>query len=358
MNALTSPAIENEEEPDFSDFILEIDPVVEIAPAIVEVTPEIVIDTPVGNPAIFGSIPATQKVEEALEFGGLNYEVETFSLKPVIAGIGTVDSPEPDSDFELVDFVGIRRSDERKTVFAVMGSGYEIVQNEEIFRYLTPLIEESNGTFTRVGTFFDGARVFAFLTLSDKIELAGGVKITQNVVIRSSHDGSRCLSVAVVATLDNGTIVKSHKGFEFKHTKNAKIRVSEVTRLLEIKNKFFGELAETLENLSNQPITDDEADAWIKNFLGFPESNEVKVHAAKLAQRDAILKAFREAVAGKNTKLALGLAIAHYRSQTAPVRETKRFTSETETRFRSVLSGTGARELETAWEALTKLVTV
>src|SRR5258706_14111484 len=44
-------------------------------------------ETPAVDADVFGAIPATDKIEEALTFGGLDFDVETFPIKPVIAGL-------------------------------------------------------------------------------------------------------------------------------------------------------------------------------------------------------------------------------------------------------------------------------
>lgn len=317
------------------------------------------IPAPVATPAVdaevFGAIPATDKIEEALTFGGLDFDVETFPIKPVISGIGNTDgSPEPEEDWMIPTFVGIRRQDDRKTVFAVQHNTYTIFQNREILEYIKPLLEATGGTFTRVGTLLKGARVFAFLTLRDKIALPGGASLNQELIITSSHDGSHCLSVRTAATLSNGTIIKQGRAYDLRHTKNVHIRTKEVIHIMEVKSTFFSDLAEKVAKLSDVPMSDDEAEVFLKKFLEFPEQKDVSVHPAKVAAKDAILKSFREAVAGGNTKLAMALAVAHYECQTKPVKETKKFNSEAESRFRSMMTGTSGKDVETAWVELLK----
>jgi uncharacterized protein DUF932 len=297
---------------------------------------------------VFGAIPATDKIEEALTFGGLDFDVETFTLKPAIS----VD--EVEEDWVIPTFVGIRRQDDPKTVFAVQHNTYQIFQNREILEYIKPLLEATGGTFTRVGTLLKGARVFAFLTLRDKIALPGGAWLNQELIITSSHDGSHCLSVRTAATLSNGTIIKQGRAYDLRHTKNVHIRTKEVIKIMEVKSTFFSDLAEKVAKLSDVPMNDEEAETFLKKFLDFPEQKDVSVHPAKVAAKDAIIKSFREAVAGGNTKLAMALAVAHYECQTKPVKETKKFNSEAESRFRSMMNGTSGKDVETAWIELLK----
>ena len=101
-------------------------------------------------------------------------------------------------------------------------------------------------------------------------------------------------------------------------------------------------------------MSDNEAETFLKKFLDFPEQKDVSVHPVKVAAKDAIIKSFREAVAGGNTKLAMALAIAHYECQTKPVKETKKFVSEKESRFRSIMTGTSGKDVEAAWVELLK----
>jgi len=345
-NAPVAEAVETETEEVEAPLIVAT-PAGYVSPVVVEEA------APAVDADVFGAIPATDKIEEALTFGGLDFEVETFPMKPVITGIDD-GSPEPEEDWMIPTFVGIRRADDRKTVFAVQHNTYQIFQNRDILEYVKPLIEATGGTFTRVGTLLKGARVFAFLTLRDKIALPGGASLNQELIITSSHDGSHCLSVRTAATLSNGTIIKQGRAYDLRHTKNVHIRTKEVVKIMEVKSTFFGDLAAKVAKLSDVPMSDDEAEIFLKKFLDFPEQKDVSVHPVKVAAKDAIVKAFREASAGGNTKLAMALAIAHYECQTKPVKETKKFQSEAESRFRSMMTGTSGKDVETAWVELLK----
>jgi hypothetical protein len=123
-------------------------------------------------------------------------------------------------------------------------------------------------------------------------------------------------------------------------------------KIMEVKSTFFGDLAAKVAKLSDVPMSDDEAEIFLKKFLDFPEQKDVSVHPVKVAAKDAIVKAFREASAGGNTKLAMALAVAHYECQTKPVKETKKFQSEAESRFRSMMTGTSGKDVEAAWVEL------
>lgn len=301
---------------------------------------------------IFGLIPATDKIEEALTFGGLDYEVEAFDLKPVLTGIVDLESPEPEADWQVPGFCGIRRADDRKIVFTVMHDTYQIVQNRAILEYIAPLLEATGGTFTRVGSLMGGAQIFAFLTLSEKITLPGGLELNQNLLISSSHDGSHCLRIAMVATTADGTIVKKGHAYDLRHTRNVHIKMTEVVRIMEIKNSFFRDLTLKMTNLSERAMSDNEANIWIEKFLEFPTQADISVNATKTAAKDRILKAFRQARAGGNTRLAMALAVAHDRSHGVPAKRTKKFQSQAESRFRGLMNGTSANELAAAWDEL------
>jgi Domain of unknown function (DUF932) len=303
---------------------------------------------PAAAPAsVFGAITATTKVEEALAFGGLDYEVETFSLKPLLTGL----PEEPEAEWVMPSFAGIRRADDRKVVFAVLRETYTPVQNREILEYVTPLLTATGGEFTRVGSFANGAQIFAFITLNEKLVLPGGQEVQQHLVLNSSHDGSKCLEIKVAATL-NENLIKLSSAYKFRHTKRVHLRAAEVMRVLELKDTFYKELTEKIGTLLGESMTDEEASNWLKNFLKYPAQADVAAHWMKAKTHDRIMEAFRTAIAGGNTKLALALAIAYDRAQTVPVFKTKNFVSAEESRAQSTLVGTSAWELEKAWKAL------
>jgi hypothetical protein len=72
----------------------------------------------------------------------------------------------------------------------------------------------------------------------------------------------------------------------------------------------------------------------------------------KAKTHDRLMDAFRKAVAGGNTRLAMALAVAYDRANTVPVFKTKNFVSAEESRAQSALLGTSAFELEKVWKAL------
>jgi hypothetical protein len=251
----------------------------------------------------------------------------------------------------MPSFTGIRRADDRKTVFAVMRETYTPVQNRSILEYVTPLLAATGGEFTRVGSFANGAQVFAFITLNEKLVLPGGQEVQQHLVLNSSHDGSRCLEIKVAATL-NGDLIKLSSAYAFRHTKGVHMRVAEVVRILELKDTFYKELTEKIGKLAGESMTDEEASNWLKNFLNYPKQADVTAHWMKAKTHDRLMEAFRKAVAGGNTRLAMALAVAYDRSNTVPVFKTKNFVSAEESRAQSTLLGTSAFELEKAWKAL------
>jgi phage/plasmid-like protein (TIGR03299 family) len=298
---------------------------------------------------VFGAITATVKIDEALEFGGIDYLVEQF---PIFSDI--VNEEGEEEGWQVPGYLGVRRADDHKNVFNILRDTYQIVQNRQVLEYIEPLLEATQGQFTRVGSLLKGARMFAFITLDDKVELPGGIKMSQDLGILTSHDGSHCLSIFITATLSDGTIVKKSKSFDLRHTLNVKIRMSAVVKIRKMKNEFFEELTNKVRDLTDREMSADEANTWLEKFLDFPEQKDVSVHHAKIAAKDGILSAFKNAVTGGNTRLAMALAVAHYRSHTAPAKSTKHFQSEAESRFRGVLIGTGVKELEKAWDELLK----
>lgn len=302
----------------------------------------------------FGTIEATEKVEDALAFGGIDYEVETFAIKPVL--VGTEEAPvegEPAPEWVIPTFTGIRRVDDKKVVFAVLRDTYTPFQNRQILEYVKPLLEVGGGEFTRVGSLDNGAQVFAYITLNETVTLPGGKEAKVELVLNSSHNGAKCLELKVVLTIDGATI-KASRAYGFRHTKNVHLRTSEAIKILEFKDSFVKDLGNKVTALAGVTVSDVEASDWLKKFLDFPKQADIPVHAAKVAAHDRLLEAFKKAVAGGNTRLALALAVAHDRAFTSPTKDTKHFVNETEARFKSSLNGTSARKLEEAWVELLK----
>jgi phage/plasmid-like protein (TIGR03299 family) len=301
------------------------------------------------TPEVFGKITATTKIDEALEFGGIDYTVvKTPYVKTFI-------NDEGQEEKFQTQFVDVSREDDPKNVFAMLRDTYQVVQNRQVLEYVEPLLQATEGQFTRVGSLMRGARMFAFITLNDKAVLPGGIEMNEDLFIMTSHDGSHCLSIAVTATLNDGTVVRKSRSFDLRHTLNVKIRMQEVVKIMKMKNEFFENLTCSIQNLTDRTMTSEEANVWLEKFLDFPEQKDVSVHHAKIAAKDGILEALNIVRTSLgDTRLAMALAVAYYSSHTAPAKSTKHFQSEAESRFRGVMIGTGAKELEEAWDELLK----
>src|SRR5690606_29764121 len=95
--------------------------------------------------------------------------------------------------------------------------------------------------------------------------------------IQSSHDGSASVSISFLAVRPSDNSFLPMTGFgtrhtlAYRHTKGAKLRIEEVSKLLEIKNKFFQVLKENSEKLVGTPMTLEQAEAFVNKFVQMPE---------------------------------------------------------------------------------------
>jgi phage/plasmid-like protein (TIGR03299 family) len=300
----------------------------------------------------YGEITGTTSMEEAIEFGDLDFEVEVAEIRFADA------SPEEEN---IKQFVSIRRTDNRGIVFNCPTKGYRIIQNREVMAFAHPLVEAANGKYHRVGFFKNGASIFAIAELPEKIVL-GEEEVTPHLVIQSSHDGSASISLSFLGIRpSDGSLMPmmsagTRHAVAYRHTKNAQLRLDQVSALIEIKNRFFQVLRENSEKLIGAPMTLDDATAFVNKYLSIPEDPAAVVPDKKQEIRETILGLFRNlemSATVRDTRYAMLMAISNYRTHKAPTRAMNG-SSTPEARFASVLNGTGADEVDKAWTELLK----
>ena len=144
---------------------------------------------------------------------------------------------------------GVYRTDTNQWLKAVVGSRYEVLQNEEAFDVCDSLAAEGEMTYETAGFLGVGEKVWILAKLPQTISVTGKDVIKPYTLFATSHDGSGAIRIAPVATrvvCQNTWRMAHNEGkatghmFSIKHTKSAKAN-------LEKARKIFGQIKEDTE---------------------------------------------------------------------------------------------------------------
>ena len=193
---------------------------------------------------------------------------------------------------EIPGRVAIKRED-TGDVFAVMGKGYEPVQNVEAFEFFDAVVGEGQAIYHTAGTLHGGKVVWILAKLPYAMDKIPGDSIDAYVLLMNSHDGSTALrmmntNVRVVCqnTL-NATGVNDLKrvGFYGKHTKNIKTKTEEARAMIDRIGVYNAWFEAQVDRMINTQITIDEVDLFLKELFQFKKDEKVGDQRAYYAEK-------------------------------------------------------------------------
>lgn len=176
---------------------------------------------------------------EAIKFAGLDYTVQKEKLFT--------------ADEEVKNFFATVRTD-TKQIIGVVGSRYEVVQNETAFSFFDSLVSNDTGIqYETAGALGNGERIFITAKMPDIIRIGRKDDIEEYIFLTTSHDGSGSIMAAFtpVRIVCNNTLnmaLQNHSNAVYiKHTANADTKLKEAARIISIAHNT-SEILETLFN--------------------------------------------------------------------------------------------------------------
>jgi len=206
--------------------------------------------------------------EEAMKAALLNYEVLKL---PTIVKVDGTDIRVPNTN------VIVRR--DTKAILNSPGDtvtdNYEVVQNYELFKYLDDLIGGKYAVYETAGALGKGEVIFATLKFPNNLRVGDTDDvINQYLLLTSSHNKSSSIVVTftdvrvVCQNTLNLALKGTNKRIVIRHTKNARNKLSNIHKLLEIRDIRAKQQIEIFNHLANQQVTDEVIDTIIfKTFI-------------------------------------------------------------------------------------------
>lgn len=213
-------------------------------------------------------------IDEMLIAARADYEVRLQPTLAVSADGSLIEVPETFVTLRESPFTG------KTEVLGTVGSRYHVIQNRELLERAIDIVGASRGDaiIDTCGVLFDGRRFFASIDLDTVVidPLGVGDKISRNLLVYSSHDGSAQITYANtdVRAVCNNTVTFGIAGaarlFKVKHTPNADERLSEAQKALNFSTAWTDAFKEMAEEMLRIPVGQDALGRIIGNVWELP----------------------------------------------------------------------------------------
>jgi len=290
---------------------------------------------------------------EAIEFAGLNYQIEK---RPIFTA-----TEEIKTHFATV------RTDTAQ-VLGVVGKKYEIVQNADAFTFFDSLVSGTTGIkYETAGALGNGERIFITAQLPDVLRIGRNDEIEQYIFLTTSHDGSGSIMAAFtpVRIVCNNTLnaaLRDHSNALFiKHTAGAAEKLREAARIFAIAQTNGEILEDMFNNWSKIRITDHETKKLIRLamspnkevFKAIAEDNAA--YQFSTAFENVCEKVFEYAFGAETQQMqtTAGTLYGAYNAVTGYYQNVNEYKSENN-RLKSIMFGTGLDRTKAAFEICSK----
>jgi phage/plasmid-like protein (TIGR03299 family) len=256
--------------------------------------------------------PAT--AEEAIRAAHLDWRVEKKQLY-----IGEKQWPL-EGEFAVVRLDRWERNEDG-AVFGRVSSTYEILQNDEAFKFFDPIIESGNAFYESAGALRHGQRVWVMVRLEQDARIVEGDNIARFLLLSNTHDGSEAIQVKFTPVrvvckntlnlaLDNGRALRvAHRPALHSRLKDVAITLDEILT-------GYSRIVSNFRRLAEVVVTDHELSDYLKRVFPDPSKDaEPKLYKRAMEQvlrdRAESARLFREGTGNDMPRVAATLWAAY-----------------------------------------------
>ncbi len=251
---------------------------------------------------------APQTSLEAITAAGLNWEVTKEKMEAVVPVNGTyraVGVPDHYAVIRRKVENGITRLDS----LGVVGEQYKCQQNYSAFSFFDRLIQTGKVQYHTAGSLKGGRIIWVLARVQGTLQIAKDDLVDKYLLITTSHDGSRPVTVAFspIRVVCANTLSLALKGatgdkrLTVRHTASAGARIQDAGAFLAGVDDLFEQNATVFRYLARRSIRTIELDNYLRTL--FPDPAETAKRNSARATREKILARF-EAGIGTDTTSA------------------------------------------------------
>lgn len=236
----------------------------------------------------------------------------------------------------------VRNTDGR--ALGIVGSRYQIVQNEEAFNFTDDLIGEGV-TYETAGSFKNGKSIWLLAKMPQRYDILGD-EVTPYIVFINSHDGSGAVRVAmtpirvVCNNMLNMALKSAKRTWSARHTGAIEVKLQEARQTLKFADEYMKATQQTFEDLYKIKLNEFEVRQVIADIVPINEHvmNKTQIDNQEKIRAD-ILYRFKEAPDLKDresTGARFIQAVADTVTHIEPFRKTANWQ---ENRFKKAIEG-------------------
>ncbi len=197
--------------------------------------------------------------QEAIEFGGLDFEVEKQRLFT-------------ERGLDVRNYFATVREDNRD-ILGLVGNDYTIIQNREVFSFFDNIVGGGKAIYETSGCLGKGGVIFVTAKLPKTIKVNGDSTVENYLVLASSHDGSMAITVyftpvrVVCQNTLNASLSQTSNKVWMKHTQNVKERFAEAAAMMGIHSNYLDMLEQAFNLLHDKKVSDQDVKYIISSCL-------------------------------------------------------------------------------------------
>ena len=239
-------------------------------------------------------------------------------------------------------FANVRDKDGK--TLGIVGNRYQIVQNEDAFKFTDTLLGEGV-TYETAGSLKDGKTIWLLAKLPNKYEILGDA-VDPYIVFTNTHDGSGAVRVAMtpIRVVCNNTLnmalKEAKRTWSARHTGCIENKLDEALETLKFADEYMKATQNLFENLNKVKLNEFQVRNAINNIVPIDEAkmNKQKIENQQTIRNDILFR-FKEAPDLKDrdsTGARLVQAVSDTVTHIEPFRRTKNFE---ENRFKNAIEG-------------------
>ncbi|RPF29032.1 DUF932 domain-containing protein [Georgenia muralis] len=210
----------------------------------------------------------------------------------------------------------------------VVGTDYQVIQNEEAFSFLTDLVEDGDATFETAGSLHGGARVFVTMRVPESVVVAGHDQIDLYLAVTTSHDGQSAFTAipTPVRVVCQNTLTlalrEARSRYRVQHRPGQAPSAAEARQMLGITMAGGLDIVAAAEEMLKNRVTDAEFDDIVaREFIPMPPHASPKQWENRMLDRKGLAYFFRDAPTqdlGRNTAWGAFNAISEWSEWSKP----------------------------------------
>ncbi len=247
------------------------------------------------------------------------------------------------------------RTDTNQILGGRLGDRYEVLQNVEAFDFFDQIVGDKLAIYETAGALGKGETVFITVKLPDYIKVMDEA-VEKYIVFTMSHDGTGAIvafftPIRVVCnnTL-NAALKNASNKISIRHTKGAKGKLIEASRVWKMASTFSPAIENTFNNMAKCRITDKKVLELLELvFPGTRDENGDSTNGKKTINIRNMVNEYIQSNDTQQTEATKGTVFGFYNGVTGYFQNVKNYKND-EKKFENIFDGTDYKTQQRAFD--------